>query len=44
MRDCRLKGRQGGGPELDAIEIGVQPMHRLYQVPYDPIFYVFRHQ
>src|ERR1700730_18613673 len=35
VRDCRLKSREGGAPEFDAVEIGVKPVHGLRQVPHD---------
>jgi hypothetical protein len=44
VRDCRLKSREGGAPEFDAVEIGVKPVHGLRQVPHDQIFRVLRHK
>jgi len=43
-RNWRLKSRQRGGPEFNAVEIGMKPMRRLHQVPHDEIFRAIRHR
>jgi hypothetical protein len=38
LRNCLLKTRQGGRPQFDAFEIGVDPTKRLDQIADDQIF------